>query len=108
MAVNEEYLEYLKDQLSGIGDFEAKKMFGGVGFFKEGLMFGLYGKEFFHLKVDDSNRSQYESLGKTAFMSSAKKKGMPYYKVPVEVLEDKSELAKWALQSFEIALKAKK
>lgn len=108
MAVNEDLANYIKDQLSTFGNFESKKMFGGVGFFKEGLMFGLLGKNVFHLKVDDYNRAEYEAAGMKAFMSTAKKKGMPYWEVPANVLEDKNELSAWATKSFEAALRAKK
>ncbi len=37
MAVNDNYLAYVSDQLSEFGEVEIKKMFGGVGFFKECL-----------------------------------------------------------------------
>ncbi|MEQ8682862.1 MAG: TfoX/Sxy family protein, partial [Cyclobacteriaceae bacterium] len=50
MASKEDYLNFLKDQLSGIGEFETKKMFGGHGFFKDGLMFGMLGSGIFRLK----------------------------------------------------------
>ena len=42
------------------------------------------------------------------FYSEKKKKGMPYWEVPVEVLEDKYELAKWATKSYEAAVRSKK
>lgn len=88
MAVNQDYLQYVEEQLSGMRPFESKKMFGGIGFFKEGIMFGMIGKNIFHLKADDHNRPDYEAAGMKAFMSSAKSKGMPYYEVPASILED--------------------
>jgi TfoX/Sxy family transcriptional regulator of competence genes len=39
MAYSENYLNFVIDQLSEFGDFEHKKMFGGIGFFKDGKMF---------------------------------------------------------------------
>ncbi|XOV68706.1 MAG: TfoX/Sxy family protein [Fluviicola sp.] len=108
MAVNEDYAQFVKDQLSEFGEFEFKNMFGGIGIFKEGLMFGKIGGDKFRLKVDDSNKEQFENKGMKPFYSEKKKKGMPYWEVPQDVLEDKSELAKWAKQSFEIAVKSKK
>ncbi len=108
MAINEEQLQFIKDQLSESGPYEAKKMFGGVGFFREGIMFGLYGQDVFHLRVDDGNRAAYEAHGKTAFMSSEKKKGMPYYEVPLTVLEDRHELKNWVEEAYAAALRSKK
>ncbi len=109
MALNEDYLEFIQDQLSDLQPLEVKKMFGGAGFFKEGLMFGLLGKGVFRLKVDESNRKNFEDRGMTALGADTKKKGMPYWEVPVDVLENKPNLTQWALKSFEVAqLAAKK
>jgi len=106
MASNEEYLEYIKDQLSGLGEFETKKMFGGHGFFKDGLMFGMLGSGIFRLKVDESNEQDYIDKGMKPYYSDKKKKGMPYWEVPTDVLEDAAELSKWASKSVNIAIKA--
>jgi hypothetical protein len=35
-------------------------------------------------------------------------RGMPYWEIPPDVLEDKTELATWAEKSFKIAVEAKK
>ncbi|GJM29329.1 MAG: hypothetical protein DHS20C17_19640 [Cyclobacteriaceae bacterium] len=106
MAVSEDYLNYLKDQLSGFGEIEIKKMFGGLGFFKEGLMFGMVGNDSFRLKVDSTNEQDYISKGMTPYHSGSKKKGMPYWEVPADILDSKSELCLWAKKSYEIAKSA--
>ena len=107
MAINESYTTYVKDQLSTFGEVEFKKMFGGIGIFKNGIMFGKIGGDTFRLKVDQSNQKQFEDKGMKPFYSEKKKKGMPYWEVPADVLENRSVLAEWAKQSYEIALKAK-
>ena len=107
MAVNKEYAQFVKDQLSEFGEVEFKNMFGGIGIFKDGLMFAKIGGDVFRLKVDDSNKQQFEDKGMKPYFSKKKKKGKPYWEVPQEVLEDRSELSKWAEQSFNIALKSK-
>jgi len=107
MAVNEEYLNFIQDQLSQFKGYETKKMFGGIGFFKDGKMFGLIGKNVFHLKADETNKADFESHGMKAFMSDAKKKGMPYWEVPLKVLENRSELSKWAQKSHLISINKK-
>ena len=108
MAVSEDFLTYVQDQLSGLEGIGMKKMFGGVGFFKEGSMFGMISKETFRLKVDETNQKQYEEKGMEPLFMKNKKKGMPYWEVPPDVLEDKDALAVWAKQSIEIALKKAK
>lgn len=108
MAVNQDYAQFVKDQLSEFGEVEFKNMFGGIGIFKDGLMFAKIGGDKLRLKVDDSNKQQFEDIGMKPFFSEKKKKGMPYWEVPPEVLENRTELAKWAKQSFDIAFKSKK
>jgi len=108
MAVNKEYAQFVQDQLSEFGEVEFKSMFGGIGIFKDGLMFAKIGGDTFRLKVDETNQKQFEDRGMKPFHSEKKKKGMPYWEVPQDVLEDRTELTKWANQSFEIALKSKK
>ena len=61
-------------------------MFGGVGYYKEGIMFALLGNEKFCLKADGTTIPEFEAHGMKAFVSSEKNKGMPYWEVPVEVL----------------------
>lgn len=108
MAVNEDYLLFVEDQLSEFGEFQRKKMFGGIGFFRDGVMFGMIALDTFRLKVDNSNRQDFEDRNMTPFFSGSKKKAMPYWEVPSEVLEDKSELAEWTLKAYEIALRTSK
>ena len=45
MAVNDDYKNFVEDQLSGMQGIQSKSMFGGIGFFKEGIMFAMIGKE---------------------------------------------------------------
>ena len=108
MAYSEDYLNFVIDQLSEFGDFEHKKMFGGVGFFKEGKMFAGIMKGNFCLKVGESNQKDFEDRGMQAYVNDSKKKGMPYWEVPADVLEDKSQLKEWAEKSFREAIKGKK
>ena len=105
MAANQNLKEFVLDQLSDMESVSTKNMFGGVGFFFEGKMFGMIGGGSFRLKVDDSNKEKYTSRGISAFMSSDKKQGMPYYEVPPEILENNEELLLWSRESIKIAFK---
>ncbi len=105
MVVSEDFANYVEDQLSDFGEVEMKRMFGGIGIFKDGLMFAKIGGDTFRLKVDESNKQQFEDKGMKPYFNEKKKKGMPYWEVPQDVLDDKTELAKWAQQSFDIAVK---
>lgn len=108
MAVSENYLEFIKEQLTEFSEVHIKKMFGGIGLFRDGMMFGKIGNDTLWLKVDEHNQADYEAKGMKAFYSEKKKKGMPYWEVPAEVIEDKALMKEWAMKAFEAAQRAKK
>ena len=108
MAINQSQLDFIFDQLDGIGEFTHKRMFGGVGFFKDGIMFALLGNNIFNLRVDETNIEDFEAYGMKRFLATEEKKGLPYYEVPVDILEDKDRLTGWALKAFEVAVRNKK
>lgn len=107
MAVDQNYLDFILDQLSEFGEVETKKMFGGIGFFEQGRMFGMItGKSScFRLKVDEFNKEDYVAKGMEPLFMKNKKKGMPYWEVPADVLEDKETLAVWVTKSIEASLR---
>lgn len=105
MAVSEDFTNYILDQLSEFGEVTHKKMFGGVGFFREGLMFAMIGGGSFRLKVDEYTQPDFEKYEMEPFYMGKDGGSLPYWEVPVHVLEDKSELKIWAARAFEVALR---
>jgi len=104
MAVSEEYLDYVIDQLSCIGEVTAKKMFGGVGLYHNALFFGLIASDVLYFKVDDENRPSYLKAGAKPFQPYGEESSsMSYYEVPVDVLEDVDRLRSWAKASVAAA-----
>ena len=67
----------------------------------------MIGGNVFKLKVDESNKMDFEAKGMKPHHSNSKKKGMPYWEVPIDVVEDKIVLAQWAKNSYNIAFKNK-
>lgn len=105
MAFSADYLEFILDQFQEFGEVTHKKMFGGVGFYKEGTMFGgIMGGEL-HLKVNDDTRPIFEAEGMEPFFHRGKSKSLPkYYKVPANIVEDSSQLAIWAERAYQAAI----
>ncbi len=109
MKVSEDYKSYIEEQFLAFGEVDFKKMFGGYGIFREGIMFAMISPgDIFRMRADDKNVGDYQKEGMQQFPSHGGKKGMPYWDVPVHVLEDRNELKIWANNSFEAALRAKK
>lgn len=101
--------DYVVQELASLGNLTTKNMFGGVGIFLDGVMFAkIAGDGTLSFRVDDTNRADYEQLGSEQFYSPDKKKGMPYYRVPDEILEDQSALIQWAHKAHAVALANKK
>ena len=107
--VSNDYLEFVLEQLAGAGEVAARKMFGGAGLYLEGVFFALIADDVLYFKVDDTNRNDYEAEGMLPFQPYKKKKTtMPYYEVPVEVLENGDSVKDWAEKALAVAKSKKK
>jgi DNA transformation protein len=105
MAVNEDLLKYVLEQLAGLSHVIARRMFGGVGLYHGERIFGLIFGDTLYFKVDDSNRPDYEARGMGRFRPYADRPqlSMTYYEVPADALEDADECVMWARKSVAIA-----
>src|SRR5258706_16352863 len=65
-----------------------------------------------YLKVDDTTRAQYEAAGSRPFDPYPEKDraggSTQYFEVPIAVLEDADELARWARESIRVAARLPK
>jgi len=106
MAISEQFLEYILEQLQGLGRLTSRRMFSGAGLYSDGLFFGLLYKDRLYFKTEDSTRPEYEERGSEGFRPrpNTARLQMRYYTVPAEVLEDSQELVKWARQAVAVAL----
>jgi DNA transformation protein len=108
VAVKAACFEFVKEQLEPIGGFDTKKMVGSVGFFMGGIMRTPIVKGVFRFRVDQSNQLDYEAKGMEPYRTKPSTKGMPYWEVPVDVLENRGELKIWAEKAIEVAIRNKK
>ncbi len=100
---------YALDQLSSVQGLRARPMFGGFGLYAEDVFFGILAADVLYLKVDDSNRSEYEKAKALPFRPFANRPAsMSYYAVPLSVLEAEPILAVWAGRSIAVARSARK
>jgi DNA transformation protein len=95
---------FVLDQLEGVGDVTARKMFGGVGLYARGLFFGIVARDALYLKVDSENRADFKAARSKPFRPYADRPGtMKYYEVPVGVLESAPDLVNWARRAIRAA-----
>ncbi len=103
MGASKEYRDFIVERLSQVTVVNTRAMFGGFGIYVDDAMFGLISSEdVFYMKVDDSNRPDYESLEMPQFHK------MPYFQVPVEVLEDDDAISAWTAKSIDVGIQTKK
>ena len=98
---------FVIDQLSELGEVLARKMFGGVGLYCEGLFFALIARDELYLKVDEKTRPFFETAGCTAFRPYVNRPGtMQYYSIPIAVVESAPELVGWARRALDAAARS--
>lgn len=111
MAASAEYLDFIKEQLSGFGPVSVRRMFGGAGIFRDGLMFALIADETLYLKADATSQGEFEALSLPPFTYGAKggkHTVMSYWRAPEACLDDPSEMTEWARKAYAAALRAQK
>lgn len=96
---------FVLDQLSALGEIEAKPMFGGAGFYLDGTFFGILYKQHLYFRVSDDTIADYKTRKMKAFEPFEGKRGTSknYYEVPVEILESPADLVKWARKAAQSA-----
>lgn len=97
------------DLFAPFGRIVVRRMFGGEGLFRDGLMFGLVDAERIFLKTDDKTRPRFVAEGSGPFTYQMKKgEGIltSYYELPDRLYDDPDELAEWARAAFTVALQS--
>ena len=108
MGDRDGFLEFILGQLASWGGVSSRKMFGGIGLYRDGKMFGLIYGGTAYLKVDDTNIEQFKMAGSKPFKPyDNRPMTMSYFEVPPDVLEDPDKMVQWAAQSLAIQKKSK-
>jgi DNA transformation protein len=105
-----DFVATVVDLLSPWGGVTARRMFGGYGIYRQGLMFALVADDVLYLKVDDQNRAAYEAAGVGPFTYDGKNKTvtLPYWEAPSDLFDDQDAMIDWAKGAFGAALRARK
>lgn len=84
-------------------------MFGGLGIYREGVMFALVADGTLYLKVDDLNHREFAEACGRPFVYDGKGRPvtMSYWTPPEEIFDNPDELKRWAQLAYEAALRAR-
>ena len=93
---DDSFKDFVLDQLSGLVDVEARRMFGGYGLYQDDTFFGIIHKGRLYFKIDESTVGEYRKRKMKPFRPNARQTLKSYYQVPVEIIEDADKLSEWA------------
>lgn len=109
MTATPEFLEHLRDMLGGFGPFAIRRMFGGAGLFRDGVMFALITDDVLYFKADEVSRAAFAAAGSSPFVYGRKGRDgvvMSYWRAPEDDMDDADGLAAWAAKGWEAARRA--
>lgn len=102
--------DLLEELFEPVGGVILKRMFGGIGVFKDGVMFGLVDDDALFLKADEATSGRYEAegQGRWVYEGRGKQVAMPYWRLPERLYDEPEEFRDWAVAAFAVAAKTKK
>jgi DNA transformation protein len=109
MAVSPQLLDFLKEQMAEFGGVTARRMFGGAGLFRDGLMFALVADEVLYFKADAENVARFDAEGLAPFAYDTKngrQTVLGYRRAPERCLDDAGDMAEWCRLAWGAALRA--
>ena len=108
--MDKEFINWLEDVFSAVPDTSVRKMFGGVGLFRHGLMYGLALSDGrIALKADDQTTQAFidENCEEWSHeRKDGKRTYMGYWYMPERLIDDPDELHEWSMKAFDVAVRA--
>lgn len=104
------YRAFLEEMLAPLGGVSIRRMFGGLGLFRDGLMFGLVMRGELYLKVAPEGKASFAAEGGTPFSYAGKGARVTviasYWRAPDRLSDDAEELVSWARRACAAAERA--
>lgn len=107
-AARNEFVDYVMELMAGWATVSARKMFGGYGLYREGLMFALIVEDELFLKADANNVAQFERAGSRPFVYQSKDRTvqLSYWSAASASLDSPAEMGEWCRCAYGAALRA--
>ncbi len=99
---DDDFLVFVQDQMSGLPALTFRRMFGGIGLYQGAVFFAIIDEGVLYFVTDDDTRRRYEARGMKPFQYAPGKFIRTYYEVPVDVLEDDTQLEAWAREAVAV------
>jgi DNA transformation protein and related proteins len=110
MAVSREFQTYVEDCFSIVPAVTVRRMFGGLGIFRNGLMFAIATSEGkLAFKADEQTFDDFIAEGAGEWIyndQTGRAKRMGYWYAPEWLVDEPEEFREWALKAFAAARRA--
>jgi DNA transformation protein len=106
MTASRDFAAFVQDLFAPLGGVSTRAMFGGVGVYSRGVMFGLVYDDTLYLKADADSRKAFAAKGSGPFVyqnAGGKPVTTSYWKLPAELVDNADEAVKWAQTAWAIA-----
>lgn len=102
--------EFVMELFAPMGPVTVRRMFGGAGVFKDGLMFALLDDDVVYLKTDATFRAELEAEGSAPFIwvrpGDGTEVDMGYVSLPTDAMDEPDLASEWGRKAFAVALAA--
>jgi DNA transformation protein len=106
LAFSQRFATEIMDQLGEVGELTARRMFGALGLYASGVIFGMIVDETLYLRLDEVGFGALLRLGASPLRPVSRKPDLEsarYISVPLDILEDRDELIGWVSHAIGVA-----
>jgi len=109
MPVTDAAVKSFLERLSAIRPITSRKMFGGVGIYRDGIFFAVIDNDRLFFKVDEHNLPKYDGHGAVQWLlNDSVESPMPYRIVPDVIQSDPDRLGEFIDDAVQVAIRKKK
>lgn len=108
MTRRDDDIAWHRELLAALGRIDARRMFGGTGFYADGRIVALEIEGVLYLKTDAETRARFADAGGRPFAYDNGKRTVEtsYWTPPDDALDSADAMAPWARLARDVALRA--
>lgn len=110
MPAGSEFADFVLELLAPLGGVGRRRMFGGHGLYRDGVMFALIADDTLYFKTDATSRGDFEAEGLEPFRYT--RQGRPvalsYHRAPDAAFDSPHAMRPWAERGLAAALRGRK
>jgi|CXWL01.1.fsa_nt_gi DNA transformation protein len=108
-SARNEFADYVVEVMSDWATVSARKMFGGHGIYRDGMMFALIVGDELFFKADAMNVAQFKKEDSHPFTYQSKDRivEVSYWSAPPACLESPVAMSEWCQLGFAAAIRAR-